>query len=91
MRQDKMEPPISSPVRDSSSLPDPSPVIELIESFRRSKAMFAAVSLGIFDLLERGPGDLATLAVELRVKLNHWKDSGCLRGPQTLAAERNVV
>jgi acetylserotonin O-methyltransferase len=63
-----MELPISSPVRDSSSLPDPSSIIELIESFRRSKAMFAAVSLGIFDLLEREPGNLATLATELRVK-----------------------
>ena len=38
--------------------PDASPIIELIEAFRRSKAMFAAVSLGIFDSLERKPGDL---------------------------------
>jgi acetylserotonin N-methyltransferase len=36
-------------------LPDPSPVLELIEGFRRSKAMFAAVSLGVFDALEHGP------------------------------------
>ena len=50
-----MDLPNFSPVRDSSSAPDPSPVIELIESFRRSKAMFAAVSLGIFDQLERAP------------------------------------
>ena len=49
-------------------LPDPSPVIELIEAFRRSKAMFAAVSLGIFDVLERTPGDVAVLAAELRVE-----------------------
>lgn len=49
-------------------LPDPSPVIELIEAFRRSKAMFAVVSLGIFDILERTPSDLAALAAELRVK-----------------------
>jgi acetylserotonin N-methyltransferase len=53
---------------DSSSVPDPSPVIELIESFRRSKAMFAAVSLGIFDVLERAPVNLTTLATELRVQ-----------------------
>jgi acetylserotonin N-methyltransferase len=53
---------------NSSSVPDPSPVIELIESFRRSKAMFAAVSLGIFDVLERAPANLATLATELRVQ-----------------------
>ena len=53
---------------NSSSVPDPSPVIELIESFRRSKAMFAAVSLGIFDVLERAPVNLTTLATELRVQ-----------------------
>jgi acetylserotonin N-methyltransferase len=57
---------MSSP--NSSSVPDPSPVIELIESFRRSKAMFAAVSLGIFDVLERAPANLTTLATELRVQ-----------------------
>ena len=28
---------------------DPSPILDLIEAFRRSKTMFAAVSLGIFD------------------------------------------
>ena len=28
---------------------DPAPVLDLIEAFRRSKTMFAAVSLGIFD------------------------------------------
>src|ERR1700736_5929361 len=50
-------------------LPDYSPVIELIEAFRRSKAMFAAVSLGVFDLLERGPVDVATLASELQVAI----------------------
>src|SRR3954470_2801660 len=33
------------------SLPDPSPVIDLIEAFRRSKTMFTAVSLGVFDRL----------------------------------------
>ena len=48
-------------------LPDPSPVIELIEAFRRSKAMFAAVSLGVFDLLERGSADATALASSLYV------------------------
>jgi len=47
------------------SLPDPSPVIDLIEAFRRSKTMFAAVALGVFERLERGPADAATLAAEL--------------------------
>ncbi len=34
------------------SNPDPAVVLELLEAFRRSKTMFAAVSLGIFDALE---------------------------------------
>jgi O-methyltransferase/methyltransferase family protein len=49
-------------------LPDPSPVTELIEAFRRSKAMFAAVSLGVFDALEPKPRSANALAEELRVK-----------------------
>lgn len=49
-------------------LPDSSPVTELIEAFRRSKAMFAAVSLGVFDALEPKPRSVYSLAEELRVK-----------------------
>lgn len=49
-------------------LPDPSPVTELIEAFRRSKAMFAAVSLGVFDALEPKPRSVNALAEELHVK-----------------------
>jgi acetylserotonin N-methyltransferase len=49
-------------------LPDPSPVIELIEAFRSSKAMFAAVSLGVFDALEHRPQQATVLAEELHVK-----------------------
>ena len=49
-------------------LPDSSPVTELIEAFRRSKAMFAAVSLGVFDALEPKPRSVNALAEELRVK-----------------------
>jgi acetylserotonin N-methyltransferase len=37
------------------SIPDPQPVLELLVAFRRSKAMFAAVKLGIFDALQAGP------------------------------------
>ncbi len=44
------------------SLPDPTPVLELIEAFRRSKTMFAAAALGIFDRLAEGPNDAVTLA-----------------------------
>jgi acetylserotonin N-methyltransferase len=45
--------------------PDPAPVIDLIEAFRRSKTMFAAVSLGVFEALHRGPADATTLAARL--------------------------
>jgi acetylserotonin O-methyltransferase len=48
------------------SRPDPSVVLDLFEAFRRSKAMFAAVSLGVFDALATGPKRLDELAVELK-------------------------
>ena len=41
---------------------DPGVVLDLLESFRRSKTMFAAVSLGIFDALEAGPKSLSVLS-----------------------------
>ena len=34
------------------SIPDPALVLDLIEAFRRSKTMFAAVELGVFDVLK---------------------------------------
>jgi acetylserotonin N-methyltransferase len=37
------------------TIPPPDIVIDLMEGFRRSKAMFAAVSLGIFDQLDKEP------------------------------------
>ena len=48
--------------------PDPAPVIDLIEAFRRSKTMFAAVALGVFDCLERAPADAATVAAEIHAR-----------------------
>jgi len=50
------------------NLLDSSPILELIEAFRRSKAMFAAVSLGVFDILQRTPSDVPTLASQLQVQ-----------------------
>jgi acetylserotonin N-methyltransferase len=47
--------------------PDPSVVLDLLEAFRQSKTMFAAVELGVFDALELGPLSLATLANRLNV------------------------
>jgi acetylserotonin N-methyltransferase len=51
----------------AAPLPDPSVVLDLLEAFRRSKTMFAAVSLGIFDSLESGPKSLAGLAGPLQL------------------------
>lgn len=48
------------------SIPDPTVVLDLVESFRRSKVMFAAVSLGIFDALASGPQSVATLSAALK-------------------------
>jgi acetylserotonin O-methyltransferase len=48
--------------------PDPAPVIDLIEAFRRSKTMFAAVALGVFDRLDGRAADAATIAEELHAK-----------------------
>lgn len=44
-------------------MPDASTVIELIEAFRRSKTMFTAVSMGVFD---RTPASLERLATDLK-------------------------
>ncbi len=43
---------------------DAQPVLDLIEGFRRSQVMFAAVSLGVFDLLEGSPAPARKLALE---------------------------
>ena len=47
------------------TLPDASPVVDLIEAFRRSQTMFAAVKLGVFDRLHKGSAAAAELAAEL--------------------------
>ncbi len=58
--------PSSQPDRPASP-PDSSPIIDLIEAFRRSKAMFAAVSLGIFDTVEREPTSAEAIAAVLQL------------------------
>jgi len=50
----------------SPALPDPSIVLDLLEAFRRSKTMFAAVELGVFDALNDGPRSLSQLAETLQ-------------------------
>jgi acetylserotonin O-methyltransferase len=46
--------------------PNPAPIIDLIDAFRRSKAMFTAVHMGVFDQLQRGPAPLHALASDLK-------------------------
>jgi len=45
---------------------DPTPVIDLIEAFRRSKTMFTALSLGVFDQLAAGPREGPDIATATR-------------------------
>jgi acetylserotonin O-methyltransferase len=47
--------------------PDPSVIFDLLEAFRRSKTLFAALSLGVFDALESGPQSAAGLATALKL------------------------
>lgn len=44
---------------------DPTPVLDALNGFRRSKAMFAALELGVFERLTRGAADVATLSHDL--------------------------
>jgi acetylserotonin N-methyltransferase len=53
------------------TVPDATPVLELLETFRRSKVMFAGVELGLFDALRSGPAS----AVELAQRLSLHADS----------------
>ncbi len=46
--------------------PDPSPILDLIEAFRRSKTMFAALSLGVFEELAHTPATAEQMARSLR-------------------------
>jgi acetylserotonin N-methyltransferase len=45
--------------------PNPAPILDLLEAFRRSKVMFAAVALGVFDRLASAPAPLSDLARDL--------------------------
>jgi acetylserotonin N-methyltransferase len=48
-----------------TNLPDPKPVLDVMDAFRRSKSMFAAVHLGVFDLLAEGPMTASEVATRL--------------------------
>jgi acetylserotonin N-methyltransferase len=47
------------------NLPDPKPVLDLIEAFRHSQTMFAAVRLRVFEALHDGSATAAELAARL--------------------------
>jgi acetylserotonin N-methyltransferase len=47
------------------TIPDPNSVLDLLFAFRRSKTMFAAVAIGVFDALTAGPRTLPELASQL--------------------------
>ena len=49
-----------------STAPDPSIVIELVSAFRKSKVLFAACELGVFDALQSGPKAGVELAEQLK-------------------------
>lgn len=45
--------------------PDPAIVLDLLAAYRRSKTMFAAVELGVFDALQSGGSSLAAISHQL--------------------------
>ena len=47
------------------SVPDPGVVLDLLEAFRRSKTLFASLSLGVYDALEAGSQTAAALGQQL--------------------------
>jgi acetylserotonin N-methyltransferase len=49
------------------TIPDPHAILDLIHGFRRSKAMFAAVAVGVFDALAAGPLSLEAMSDQLKV------------------------
>lgn len=60
-------PRVSTSSYTDQSPPDPRIIFDLILAFRRSKTMFAAVSLGVFDQLQSGDKTAAALAAALNL------------------------
>jgi acetylserotonin O-methyltransferase len=50
------------------NLPDAEPVLDLIEAFRLSKTMFAALSMGVFDRLHASPATAEAVALHLNAQ-----------------------
>ena len=53
-----------------ASVPDPAILLDLLEAFRRSKTLFAAVSLGVFDLLGQANLTVEQLAEKLHANVD---------------------
>jgi acetylserotonin O-methyltransferase len=49
-----------------TNLPDPQPLLDLNEGFRRSKTMFVALSMGVFDRLHEAPATADAMAHDLK-------------------------
>src|SRR5579863_2236462 len=56
---------VTPSMTEDISRPNPAPIIDLLFAFRRSKTMFDAVALGVFDALDADPKPLAALSQEL--------------------------
>jgi acetylserotonin N-methyltransferase len=52
------------------SQPEPTLILDLMDAFRRSKVLFAAVNFGIFDILAEGPLTAADVAGRLDTNLS---------------------
>ncbi|WP_437186423.1 class I SAM-dependent methyltransferase [Planctomicrobium sp. SH668] len=52
-------------MNNHSDSADPTPILDLLVAYRRSKAMFAGVKLGVFDELANGPKTASELASSL--------------------------
>jgi acetylserotonin N-methyltransferase len=56
--------------RDAQSPEDLNQILHLIEAFRASKALFVAVSVGVFDRLAHGEATLKELAADLNCQID---------------------
>ena len=71
--------------------PDPAPVLDLMEAFRRSKVMFAGVSLGVFDALSAGPMTSAAWPPPSQPMRTPSTAARCLRQPEPAEAARRTL
>ena len=72
------------------NLPEPDPdaqtVLSLMDGFRASKAVFTAVSLGVFDHLHESSATCEELAQQLEMSLRcPGANTGCVHRIATLA------